>query len=201
MDELAALLQEQDGVLTRAQALGAGATATWIARALRRGDWVAVHPGVYAEHAGPLTWQQRAWAAVLACRPAALYGPSARRAHEGPGRRDHDESVIHVGVERHRDVSAPPWTRLHHVTGFETRLVRGPGPPRIGYHDTILDLAAAARDDREAVAMLSEACRGSPTAARRLLDLLDRRPVVPHRDLLREALLDLSLDSLSPAPP
>ena len=52
MDELAALLQEQDGLLTRVQALGAGATATWIARALRRGEWVAVHPGVYAEHAG-----------------------------------------------------------------------------------------------------------------------------------------------------
>ncbi|HEY0952037.1 type IV toxin-antitoxin system AbiEi family antitoxin domain-containing protein [Nocardioides sp.] len=197
MDELAALLQEQDGIITRAQALGAGATATWIARALRRGAWVAVHPGVYAEHAGPLTWQQRAWAAVLACRPAALYGRSARRAHEGPGRRDHDGSVIHVAVERHRDVSAPPWTRLHRVTGFETRVVHGPGPPRIGYHDTILDLAAATRDDREAVAVLSCACRGSPTAARCLLDLLDRRPVVPRRDRLRDLLLELSL----PAPP
>jgi hypothetical protein len=84
VDETARLLQEQDGVISRAQALEAGLTRIQIARALRRRDWVAVHPGVCVDHTGPLSWQQRSWAAVLRCWAAALCGRSAMRAHEDP---------------------------------------------------------------------------------------------------------------------
>lgn len=78
------LLAMQDGVIARRQLLAAGWGQTQVARKLRRREWVQVHPGVYVNHTGPPTWQQRAWAAVLACWPAALGGWSAVRAHEGP---------------------------------------------------------------------------------------------------------------------
>ena len=39
---------------------------------VRRRELVIAHPGVYVNHTGPLTWEQRAWVAVLACWPAAL---------------------------------------------------------------------------------------------------------------------------------
>lgn len=192
MDELARLLQEQDGVIGRAQALAAGATRTSIARALRRREWVAVYPGVYVEHTGPLTWQQRAWAAVLACSPAALYGASARRAHEGPGRRDHDDSVIHVAVDRDRHLATPAGTRLHRVAGFDARVAWNLGPPRIRYEDTVLDLAADAPDRLGMVAALTDACGARRTTATRLLGRLEERSRIPHRDFLRAVLADVA---------
>ncbi|HYF73407.1 MAG TPA: type IV toxin-antitoxin system AbiEi family antitoxin domain-containing protein [Nocardioides sp.] len=192
MDELARLLQEQDGVVGRAQALAAGATRTSIARALRRREWVAVHPGVYVDHTGPLAWQQRAWAAVLACGPAALYGESARRAHEGPGRRDADDAVIHVAVDRDRRVTEPSGARIHRVAGFADRVQWNLGPPRIRYDDTILDLASQARDDLAAIAVLADACGARRTTAGRLLGRLDERARVPRRAFLRGVLADVA---------
>lgn len=84
MDPIAELLDRQDGAIARRQALAAGLEATAVKRLVRRREWVAVHPGVYVAHTGPLTWRQRAWSAVLACWPAVLDGRSALRAHEGP---------------------------------------------------------------------------------------------------------------------
>ena len=53
-----------------------------LARLLR--ELVEVLRGVYVEHTGPPSWQQRAWAAVLRAWPAALADQSAWRAFEGP---------------------------------------------------------------------------------------------------------------------
>ena len=94
--DLAACLAHQDGLIARRQALASGMTSTHIKRRVRRREWVTIHPGVYADHTGELTWQQRAWAAVLATGPkAALCLDSALRAHEGAGRRESADSVIH----------------------------------------------------------------------------------------------------------
>lgn len=192
MDELSRLLQGQDGLIRRAQALEAGETPTSIARALRRREWVTVHPGVYIDHTGPLTWQQRAWAAVLACWPAALYGESARRAHEGPGRREVDDATIHVAVDRSRHRGSPPGVRLHRVTDLDARVQWNLGPPRVRYDETILDLAALARDDVAAVGVLADACGARRTTARRLLTCLTGRARMPRRDFLASVLADVA---------
>lgn len=87
MDRIEELLELQDGVIARHQAIGAGCTPVQVARRVRRREWTPVHPGVYVNHTGPLTWRQRAWAAVLAYRPAAaLDGRSAVPADEGLSR-------------------------------------------------------------------------------------------------------------------
>ena len=44
---------------------------------VRRREMAVVHPGVYVNHTGALSWDQRAWAAVLHYWPAALTGESA----------------------------------------------------------------------------------------------------------------------------
>lgn len=79
MDEnaLSAALRDQDGVISRAQLGALGAAPHDVRRLLRRRELVLVHPGVYVDHTGPLTWQQRAQAAVLAHWPAALTRESA----------------------------------------------------------------------------------------------------------------------------
>jgi len=47
---------------------------------------------------GQLTWQQRAWAALLAVGPGVLHGPSAVRAALGPCRSVDDRADIVVAV-------------------------------------------------------------------------------------------------------
>ena len=91
------LLRDQAGIIARRQALRGGLTSNDVRRRLRRREWVVVHPGVYVDHTGQLTWLQRAWAAVLYAWPAALCGESALRAVEGPGRR-RDDHTIHVAI-------------------------------------------------------------------------------------------------------
>ncbi|KRA37770.1 MULTISPECIES: hypothetical protein [unclassified Nocardioides] len=68
MDDIDDLLDRQDGVIARHQAIARGHTPAFVARKLRRRDWVAVHPGVYVNHTGPLTWRQRAWAVAVVRR-------------------------------------------------------------------------------------------------------------------------------------
>lgn len=101
MDEegIAELLELQDGVISRQQSLALGMKPHDIRRMLRRREWARVHAGVYVNHTGPLTWQQKAWAAVLFAEPAALCGHSALRAADGPGRRSHDDDgPVHVAA-------------------------------------------------------------------------------------------------------
>ncbi|MFD4325120.1 hypothetical protein ACFWQC_10825 [Nocardioides sp. NPDC058538] len=54
----------QDGVATDAQLTAGGLTRIDIERSVRRNELRRVHPRVYVNHTGPLTWEQRAWAAV-----------------------------------------------------------------------------------------------------------------------------------------
>ena len=81
------LLAEQGGVIARRQLLELGVSSNDLARLVRRRELARVHPGVFCDHTGPLTWHQRAWAAVLFCGRSALSHQSAIRAAEGPGRR------------------------------------------------------------------------------------------------------------------
>lgn len=76
---LARELELQDGVASRAQLTFGAYTPNDIRRAIRRREMQLVHRGVYVTHTGPLTWRQRAWAAVLYAEPAALCGPSNTR--------------------------------------------------------------------------------------------------------------------------
>ena len=59
------LVRCQNGVVSRAQVLACGEREHDIRRRLRRREWSVVLPGVYVDHTGPLTWEQRASAGVL----------------------------------------------------------------------------------------------------------------------------------------
>ncbi|RHW26803.1 hypothetical protein D0Z08_11390 [Nocardioides immobilis] len=167
MDEIRALLELQDGVIARRQALAAGMTPIDVARMVRRSEWVQVHRGVYVNHTGHLSWNQRAWAAVLACWPAALDGWSAVRAHEGPGRRAGDRAIAIV-VAHERKVVAPAGVIPRRARAFADQVQWNLTPPRLRYDHAIVDLADRARTDLDAIAVLADACGGRRTTARRL---------------------------------
>jgi hypothetical protein len=192
MNTIKALLADQDGIISRRQALQGGLTRAAIAGRLKRREWVTVHPGVYAAQTGRLSWQQRAWAAVLASWPAALSHESSLRAFEGPGRRGRDTARIHVAVTRDRNLVAPEGVRLHRVSRLDARVQRNLSPPRVRYDDAVLDVAAAARSELDAIATLADACGSRRTTAHRLLDTLEQRPRIARRGWLEGVLRDVA---------
>ncbi|MDP3891593.1 type IV toxin-antitoxin system AbiEi family antitoxin domain-containing protein [Nocardioides sp.] len=111
MDHVAVgrLLRSQAGVVARRQVLECGGTDNDIERLVRRREWARVHTGVYVDHTGPLSWEQRAWAAVLAHWPAALAGAAALRAH--------DLSPWRARVRDHRGSAGGPAAALAPVAG------------------------------------------------------------------------------------
>jgi hypothetical protein len=170
-DGLGELLELQDGVIARRQALELECSANDIRRLLRRREWVRVFPGVYVDHTGPLTWQQRAWAAVLLAWPAALCHDTAIRAADGPGRRTFDESApLHVAVDRARSfVADPAQITAHHMAGLDDKVNWNLRPPRVRMEHAVLDVAAEADDDFAAIEVLANAVQSRRTTAPRIL--------------------------------
>ncbi len=193
MEEIAALLALQDGVIARRQVLEAGLPPGLVARKLRRREWVQVHPGVYVDHTGPLTWRQRAWAAVLACWPAALDGRSALRAHEGPGRRGTaDGAPIEVVVAHGRHPNSPDGVCARSSRRFADTVQPNLSPPRMRYDAAVIDLADRANNELDAIAILADACGGRRTTAGRLRAQLSALSRVRRRDWLDAILLDVA---------
>jgi hypothetical protein len=197
MDEWAGLLDRQSGLFTRGQAVAHGMTRVELARAVRRGELVRVHPRAYVGHNGPLCWLERAWAAVLWARPAGLCGTSALRAFNQRDVNLRDEEPIHVVVARRRHLVAPPGVVLHRSAHVEQRVQPNLCPPRVRYEHTILDLAESASDKLQAIAVLADACGSRRTTAARLADTLAARPWARRRGWLAAVLDDVAQGTCS----
>ncbi len=179
----------QHGMISRRQVLGAGLSDHDIRRMLRRRQWARVHDGVYIDHTGPLTWRQRAWAAVLYAAPAALCLDSAL-SEQG--------ALIHVAVDRGRAMLVePPGVRIHHLARLGERTLWNVGPPRLRLEEAVLHLACEAATEFDAIAVLANACQSRRTTATRLLAALDARLRVPRRRWLRAVLVDIAEGSCS----
>lgn len=190
-DEFADLLSLQSGIISRRQALGAGLEPHDIRRLRRRRELVDVHPGVFVNHTGDLTWPQRAWAGVQYAWPAALAHESAIRAADGPGRRDQDLRVIHVAVDRERKLHLPPGLRLHRLAGLAVKTQWNASPPRLRIEEAVIDVAAESISDFDAIARLADAVQSRRTTAQRLRGVLDRRSRIARRQFLGEVLDDV----------
>jgi Transcriptional regulator, AbiEi antitoxin len=197
VDDWAQLLERQAGVVTRQQVLAHGVSVVELARRVRRGELVRVHRGVYVRHNGPLSWLERAWAAVLWAEPAGLWGPSALRAFHQRELNARDEEPIHLLVDRDRRLVAPPGVVLHRRALAAERIQGNLSPPRARYEDAVLDLAEAAGDDISAVGILADACGSRRTNAARLAETLTSRPWVHRRAWLAQVLEDVARGTCS----
>jgi hypothetical protein len=192
------LLRSQDGTISRSQALELGATPADLRRLVRRRELARVHHGVFVDHTGPLTWRQRAWAAVLYAAPAALSGASALRAANGPGHRGHDDDgPIHVAVGRERTLVAPTGVVLRRTSNLASRVQWNLAPPRLKIEEAVLDVAAASKNDLEAVATLADAVGSRRTTAARLQAALDARARIGRRELVSAVLSDVATGACS----
>jgi len=182
--DVVALAGRQAGVVARGQLVEQGVAAHVVRRWLRRRLLSPVHPGVYIDHTGAPSWRQRAWAAVLLAEPAALYGASALRAADGPGKREHrDEGPIHVAVDRTRWIVAPTGSVVvHAVPRLQERVRWNLGPPRQRYDDATIDVALATTHRVAAIGVLARSIQLGRTTAALLRENLEARPRVDGHD-------------------
>jgi hypothetical protein len=193
--EISDVLAGQCGVVSRRQVLAAGGDDLLIARKLRRREWARVHPGVYVDHTGPLTWEQRAWAAVLYAAPAALAGRSALRAHRVRGHESHKE--IHVAIRHGRQVRPRPGLRIERLHDFARVALLNLSPPRVRVEHALVRVASTAPTDDLAVAVLADGCQSRRTTAARLAAELEASARLPRRGLLRAIVGDVASGALS----
>jgi hypothetical protein len=190
------LLAEQDGVVSRSKAMTAGVREAEVRRLLSRRELVSIHRGVYVNHTGEPTWSQRAWAGVLATWPSALSHASALRAAEGPGS-TRRQDVIAVAIDRDRHIARPAGVTMHRSAHLEERVQWHLGPPRVRYHDAVLDVAASARTERDALAELARGVQSRRTTAGRMMDALDERLRTTRGRWLAEVLHDVAAGTCS----
>jgi hypothetical protein len=184
------LIRHQGGLVSRAQVLHAGGDDNLIERRLRRHEWAKVHPGVYVEHTGSLTWTERAWAAVLYYWPAALRAGSALRVHGLRSAQDHQR--IQIAVDTRRRVMELPGVNVRRIDDLSARVQPNRSPPRLRIEDSVLDVASEAKDDADAIAVLGDACQEGWTTPARLMARLRQRSRLPRRRLLLEVLDDVA---------
>lgn len=189
MNALRDTMRRQSGVVSRRQVLEARASDDDIDRHLRRREWARIHPGVYVNHTGPPTWEQRAWAAVLHHWPSALGGFSALRAYGLTG--SSETTPIHLVVPRGRRVRDPTSIRTRQLADFEQTTLMHLSPPRVRIEYAVLDVASQAPTVDGAVAVLADAVQERRTTPSRLRGAMVHRPRLRHRQVLKDVLRDL----------
>ena len=182
----------QDGVATYAQLTKGGLSRIDIERAVRRNELRRVHPRVYIDHTGPLTWEQRAWAAVLYANPAVL----CRVSLEAPRSRD-DGMPIHVAIDHSRKVMPQPGIVIHRMRGLELKAYGGT-PPRLKVEDNALAMANEARSEIDAIARVAEVASRSYVTAAGLQAALDRAHSLSRRKLIQGLVDDLASGTHAP---
>lgn len=186
-------LELQDGVASRAQLTFGGYTPNDIRRALRRREMQLVHRGVYVTHTGPLTWRQRAWAAVLYAEPAALCGPTVLE----PLLTGDADGPIHVAIDHSRRLDPPSGVIVHRVVGMARQMFADQRPPRLKLEDNALLQAREATSEIEVIGLLTDIIgrRGVTTEAVRTA--LKRHPRLPRRGFITGLLTDVEAGTCS----
>lgn len=186
------LLAEQAGVIARRQLRDLGLRPHEIRRLLKQRELTVTFPGVYLDHTGRPTWEQRAWGAVLYAWPAALAGESAIRAAERVRLDSTADDVIEVAIDAQRYVVEQPGIRLTRRKNLEARVSWNRSPPRLKYDEAVLDLASERGDEVDAVARLAQACASRRTTVDRLLATMRARARVRRRRWIERVLRDIA---------
>lgn len=138
---LRALIQQQEFVVARSQALTAGMTSHALAHRLRRGGpWQPILPGVYLTVTGTPTQVQREMAAMLYGGPrTVISGAAALRHHRLPAPQS---DVVDILIPLHRRRQSISYVMVHRTTHMPALVI---GPPLRSYSLPARAAADAAR--------------------------------------------------------
>lgn len=184
--ELLYLLEDQEGIISRAQAFAHGASPAHIRAQLAAGRWSHVHPGAYATFTGSLTFTQRVWAAVL------VAGDRAMASHETAafllGLASREPEVIRITVPAGRHLAAPDGVRITRSHRTHEARHRRKVLPQTSVEDTVLDLVDEKSRADEVVGLITSACQKRLTSPTFLAKALTRRRRCRWRKLLTDLL-------------
>ena len=191
------ILGEQAGVVARRQVVASGSDDNFIETQIRRNRWATVHRGVYVDHTGPLSWEQRSWAAVLFYWPAALCHETALPRPTTAIPRGDRNALIHVAIEHPRSAVRIDGVKLHRLVKLDGRVRWNLSPPRLRLEDAVLDVCSEAPNQTEALAIAADACQQRFTTPARLLVALEDRQRLRFARWLRSALTDIGAGVMS----
>ncbi|MGI5147067.1 DUF559 domain-containing protein [Plantactinospora sp. CA-294935] len=199
-DELTYLRWLQDDVVSRRQALR-HLSAKALQHRLATGRWQIMSRGVYLAHNGPVTREQRRWAAVLAAgagRRAVLAGLSAL---EVLGMRGYHSATLHVLISaRRQDRDPPPGVVVHRTRHLTAADVHRLGqPPCTMPARSLLDAAQWAGDDERARAIIAAGFQQRLVDGPELDRALARLPRLRRRGLIVAAAADARVGAESVA--
>lgn len=134
----------------------------------------------------PPTWDARLAAALrLGGEEAAAYGPTALALH-GLGERKLPIQIVVPPGSHPRDRN---WVRFHRKDLGGRKLLTNLAPRRIALDDSVID-ALAHLDEIAAIALLTRVTQERRTTAGRLLEIVNRRRRVAHREVVTRILRD-----------
>ena len=171
------LARQQQGVISRSQALRAGLSADMIKFRMRGGWWQPVYRGVYLTFTGAPGHSAQLWAALLGAGPGAVL--SHETAAELQRLSDRPAESIHVTVPWQRRIKVMNGVSLHRCTRAGEILLEYSNPPLTRVEETVLDLTQAA-------ATFDDVCGWVTRAfARELTDAATLRTAMCQRTRLR----------------
>lgn len=171
MDELAALLRGQDGLLSREQALAALSPSALRHRLRPGGPWRRVLPAVYAAQTGPLLRRQQLRAALLHGGPDALL--TAATAAELHGLRAAPRDLrVHLLLPHARRLRPVPQLVLTRSTRAAPS-VRVAGLPSVPLARAVVDACRPLRSLDDVRALVAESVQRGFTDVAALRDELE----------------------------
>lgn len=181
------LVWRQSGVVARRQVLELGGDDNDIERMIRRRELTVVLSGVYVNHTGPLSRQQREWAAVLAYWPAALTRESAL--HNRP------LDVVEIAVALDRKLVGTERIWIHRMPDFTRRVNWRGAPPTIDIEHATIDVMSsqiAKGDVARAFTLLADICQTRRTSPQKIAATLASRERVSGRRMIASMISDLA---------
>ena len=202
------LLTHQDGVIARPQFLAAVGAPYDLQRLVRRRELTRLLPGVFVNHSGLPTWQQRAIGGVmlagrisrdLRMTGAALGGHSALRAALGhQWRHGGGESapiIVCISDRRsHQPVPGYRFVRRARLSDVADQLVT---PPRLRPEEAVLDVVGGLADPVDGVGILADLCQSRRVSSAQVLSALEGRAKFSGRRRLGRVLADLAAGTSS----
>lgn len=192
------LLEEQDLVLARTQALATGMSEDAWQWRIETGRWTRLVPGVAVAHSGDASSRQRAWGAVLhAGRGAALTGEVALV--EQGFRSSWPSRDLDVAVPEERVVRAVPIathdvvTRVvpHRVRGLDAWRHLGRRPAVLRVAPAVLHAAAFASTDRAAEWRIAAVVQQRLATPQQISEALQGMPRLRRHALISRVIADV----------
>jgi very-short-patch-repair endonuclease len=144
---MAALVAQQDGLITRSQAFSCGLTKQALRVRLREGGaWRVIVPGVYATFTGAVTPKQKEVTALLYAGPSKIgelrYVPIARAVADAA------RQLPDMGEVRALVASAVQWRKIS-VAALADELEQGPSSGSARFRAVLLEVADGIRSAAE----------------------------------------------------